>query len=118
LIDHNRSDYRKKELRQACMPDRRPGRSHEPHHHAAEQRLRHHQTQRSPRQARAQPDRQDCGENRYQEGHGAVREFIANSAFQRRHQAAPGEGPVGHRQGRIVARDQRTGDHQPESTTR
>ena len=37
-----RSDHGEKELRQARVRDRRPGRSHEPDHHAAERRLRQH----------------------------------------------------------------------------
>ena len=36
----------------------------------------------------------------------------ANAAFQRRHQSAVGERPIGHRLSGIVAGDQATGDHQ------
>src|SRR5450759_2671101 len=62
------------------------------------------------------PHRQADREQTHQHGRHAVRELVADAAFERGHQVAPGKRPIGHGQGRVVAHDLCAGDHQPEGT--
>ena len=57
-------------------------------------------------------------QHRDRRGQHPVAELKANAAFQRRHQLAVGERPVGNRQSRVVAGDQPAGDHQQQGTKR